>query len=67
VVEDVVTTGGQVRLSTAELRDRGALVEDVLCVVDRGAGGAEALTAEGLRLTALFTADELRAASGGRA
>jgi orotate phosphoribosyltransferase len=46
VVEDVVTTGGQVVLSAQELRRSGAAVEDVLCVIDRrprapsGAGGA---------------------------
>lgn len=62
VVEDVVTTGGQVRASTAELRQRGAIVEDVLCVVDRGEGGVAVLAADGLRLTALFTADDLRSA-----
>ncbi|OLT09795.1 orotate phosphoribosyltransferase [Pseudonocardia sp. CNS-139] len=59
VVEDVVTTGGQVLLSTAELRQRGARVGHVLCVVDRGEGGAENLAGAGLTLTALFTADEL--------
>jgi orotate phosphoribosyltransferase len=46
VVEDVVTTGGQVVLSAQELRRSGAAVDDVLCVIDRrprapsGAGGA---------------------------
>ena len=62
VVEDVITSGGQVAISTAELRDRGAVVDHVLCVVDRGEGGAERLAAVGLTVTALFTATELRTA-----
>src|SRR6202034_2775200 len=40
VVEDVITTGGQVVLSTEELRSRGALVATVLCVIDRRARGS---------------------------
>src|ERR1700752_3314003 len=35
VVEDVVTSGGQVLLSTDDLRARGAVVEHVLVVIDR--------------------------------
>jgi orotate phosphoribosyltransferase len=63
VVEDVITSGGQVALSTADLRDRGAIVDDALCVIDREEGGAENLASHGLRLSALFTAEELRAAT----
>lgn len=62
VVEDVVTSGGQVAISTAALRERGAVVEHVLCVVDREEGGGEKLAGVGLRMTALFTATELRSA-----
>ncbi|WP_413558245.1 orotate phosphoribosyltransferase [Bdellovibrio sp. HCB209] len=36
VIEDVVTTGGQVVLSTADLRSIGAVVSHVLCVIHRG-------------------------------
>jgi orotate phosphoribosyltransferase len=61
VVEDVVTTGGQVLLSCAELRDRGATVDTVLCVIDREAGGPEAFAAEGLALRALLTMSQLKA------
>jgi orotate phosphoribosyltransferase len=38
VIEDVVTTGGQAAASAGELRDRGALVDTVVCVVDRSDG-----------------------------
>jgi len=63
VVEDVVTTGGQVLLSTQDLRDRGAVVDTVLCVIDRESGGAEAFAAQGLELRALFRMSELLAAA----
>jgi orotate phosphoribosyltransferase len=63
VIEDVVTTGGQVLLSCAELRERGALVDTVLCVIDREAGGPEAFAADGLTLRPLFTMSQLKAAA----
>lgn len=68
VVEDVVTTGGQVVASTNDLRDRGAVVNEVLCAIDRrpepkpqhGAqAGAGKLEEAGLELLPLFTAAEL--------
>ncbi|TML89990.1 MAG: orotate phosphoribosyltransferase [Actinobacteria bacterium] len=62
VVEDVITSGGQVVMSCADLRERGAEVVRVLCVIDREAGGAAALEAAGLDLHALFTMTELVAA-----
>lgn len=59
VVEDVVTSGGQVVASCGDLRARGAEVDVVLCVVDRQQGGRERLAAEGLDLRALFTMADL--------
>jgi orotate phosphoribosyltransferase len=64
VVEDVVTTGGQVLLSCADLRERGAVVDTVLCVIDREAGGPEAFASDGLSLRALLTMSRLKAAAG---
>lgn len=64
VVEDVVTTGGQVLLSCADLRERGALIDTVLCVIDREAGGPEAFASEGLALRALLTMTQLTTAAG---
>ena len=61
VVEDVITTGGQVVLSTEELRARGALVTTVLCVIDRraqGNNGADKLAEAAISMRALFTLDE---------
>lgn len=63
VVEDVVTSGGQIVLSTVELRELGARVDAALCVIDREQGGAQALAAENIALTALLTAADLRAAA----
>jgi orotate phosphoribosyltransferase len=62
VVEDVVTTGGQVLLSCADLRARGGIVDTVLCVIDREAGGTEAFAAEGLALRPLLTMSAIKAA-----
>jgi orotate phosphoribosyltransferase len=64
VVEDVVTSGGQVVLSCGDLRDRGATVEHALCVIDREAGGPAALRDIGVDVRPLFTMSELKAAVG---
>lgn len=66
VVEDVVTTGGQVVLSTNDLRALGADVEHVLCVIDRSPDAGAALAAEGLTLHALLTRAQLDAAEARR-
>ncbi len=62
VTEDVVTSGGQVIESCRVLRERGAQIVAVLCVIDREAGGRENLAREGLKLHSLFTMGELRSA-----
>ena len=59
VVEDVATTAGQMLLSTKDLRDGGASVGHALVVIDRLAGGREALAGIGVELHALFTRDDL--------
>ena len=64
-VEDVVTTGGQVLLSTADLRAEGATVEACVCIIDREAGGAAAFAEIGLELRPLFTMTQLNAAARG--
>jgi orotate phosphoribosyltransferase len=63
VVEDVVTSGGQVVASCGDLRERGAIVEHALCVIDRESGGPEALAAIGVELRPLFTMTELETAA----
>lgn len=59
VVEDIVTTGGQIGRSTADLRAEGAEVRYALAVVDREQGGHDSLAKHGLDFQALFTASEL--------
>ena len=59
VVEDVITTGGQVVASTVALRDRGAVIDAVLCVIDRRGGDHTPLTDAGLTVISLFTAADL--------
>ena len=63
VVEDVVTTGGAVLTSCQRLVERGAEVSNVLCVIDREAGGPEHLQSAGLTLHALYRMSELKAFS----
>lgn len=60
IVEDVVTSGGQIKLSAQDLRSLGATVTDVMCVIDREAGGQANLEAEGLQLHPLFTMTDLK-------
>jgi orotate phosphoribosyltransferase len=66
VVEDVITTGGQVIISTGQLRALGALVDTVVCVIDRSPDHGAALAAEGLAMRALLTRAQLDAAEAMR-
>jgi orotate phosphoribosyltransferase len=59
LVEDVVTTGGALEEAVSALRDEGLVVRNAVCVVDREEGGSDALARLGVRLRALFRADEL--------
>jgi orotate phosphoribosyltransferase len=59
VVEDVVTSGGAVVDAARELRACGAVLDRVVCVIDREAGGRENLAAVGLTLDPLFTITDL--------
>ncbi|WP_131787675.1 orotate phosphoribosyltransferase [Protofrankia symbiont of Coriaria ruscifolia] len=63
LVEDVVTSGGAVVEAARVLREQGAIVEDVLCVIDRQEGGRDSLAALGLTLRAVLTRAELDAAA----
>jgi orotate phosphoribosyltransferase len=59
VVEDVVTSGGQVVVSTGQLRELGATVEHALCVIDRQEGGTESLAAHRITLLSLLARADL--------
>ena len=64
VVEDVVTSGGQVIESVGALRQLGADVARVVCVIDREAGGFDNFAAAGIEAAALFRMSELRPERG---
>ena len=61
VLEDIATTGQSAVDAAEALREAGAVVEDVLVVVDREEGAAENLADHDLELHALVTASELLA------
>ncbi len=63
IIEDVVTSGGQVVLSVKELRGRGAVIDTVLCVIDRRESGESGNLAEhDLNLISLFKKSDLESA-----
>ena len=60
VVEDTVTTGGSTVSAIERMREEGLEVVGVVCVVDRLAGGGDAIAdAAGAPFRALVTIDEL--------
>lgn len=59
IIEDVVTSGGAILDAVKELRDRGAVVNNVCCVIDREATGRSNLESVKLAFTPLFTKSEL--------
>ena len=59
LLEDVVTTGGALAEAVSALREEGLEVRNAVCVVDREEGGSDALARLGVRLRALFRAEEL--------
>ena len=64
LVEDVITSGGAVIDATHALRDAGATVDTVVCVIDRQSGGREKLADLGVEVRSVFTKAYLDAAAG---
>lgn len=62
IIEDVVTTGGQIIESANQLRQLGAIVENVMCVIVREDAAFEKLAAADLKLIPLFSMQELKEA-----
>lgn len=60
LVEDVITSGGQVIISADELRKHGAVIQYAVCVIDRQSGGKENLAKNNIELFPLFTMSELK-------
>lgn len=59
VIEDVVTTGGALLASCESLRAEGAVIDTVVCAIDREQGGVGNLLAAGLTLRAALTRSQL--------
>lgn len=59
LVEDVVSSGGAILDQVRVLRSDGSAVDQAVCVIDRRAGGQNALSDAGIALSALFTLSEI--------
>ncbi len=59
VIEDVITSGGQVIASARDIEEAGGKILGILCVIDREQGGEENLLSAGYKLTPLFRLSEL--------
>lgn len=64
LIEDVITTGGAVRDATRALREAGAVVELVVCAIDRSPDGENPLADVGLEVRPVLTKAQLDAARG---
>lgn len=68
VVEDTVTSGGSTTKAIERIREQGLEIAGVVAVVDRQAGGGEAIeAAAGAQYRVLVTIDELYPGRHGRA
>jgi len=59
IVEDVVTTGGAIIDGVTELRKLGALIDTVICVIQRNPKATDILAEHGLKLIPAFTMEEI--------
>ena len=60
IIEDVVTTGGQIIESVRELRQRGAQIDTVLCVILRDEKAIRILAEEGLKIIPAFSMEYIK-------
>ena len=60
IVEDVITTGGQAIEVAGKLKEEGAIVDTVICVVNRNPNASTNLAKEGLKLVQLFSLQEIQ-------
>ncbi len=65
IIEDVITTGGAVRDATNALREAGAVVDVVVCAIDRSPAGENPLADVGLEVRSVLTKAMLDAARAG--
>ena len=62
LVEDVVSSGGEIIARAEMLRADGVDVDTAICVIDRQTGGAEALRQQGIELRAALTMAQIDSA-----
>ena len=58
LVDDLITTGGSLRMSAAAVRAEGGVVTDAVVLLDREEGGRERLAEDGVTLHYLLRASE---------
>jgi orotate phosphoribosyltransferase len=63
VIEDVVTSGGQVVISTKDLKALGADITHALVIIDRKEGAREVLADAGIELISLINRDDFAASA----
>jgi orotate phosphoribosyltransferase len=59
IVEDVLTTGGQVLEAAQSLKDAGAKIDRIVAVIDRQEGARQNIESAGYVFEALFTTTDL--------
>jgi orotate phosphoribosyltransferase len=60
IIEDVLTSGGAVIQAVKALRGAGAIVQNVVCVLEHECGGEATLNEFGMELRRLFSMQELK-------
>ena len=60
VIEDVITTAGQVCISVNQMRELGLVVPHVVCAIDRQQGGTEKIAELNCSFSAAFTLQDLQ-------
>ncbi|MCL2749175.1 MAG: orotate phosphoribosyltransferase [Alphaproteobacteria bacterium] len=63
-LEDIITTARQVIKSVQAMREAGARIDTVLCLILREAAAIETLAKEGLTLKYVFTMDYIKKSAG---
>lgn len=63
IIEDVITTGGQVLTSVQDLRNSNAIIDTVVCSILRGKADSPEFEKANLKIKYLFTGDELKASA----
>jgi orotate phosphoribosyltransferase len=59
IVEDILTTGGQVLEAAQSLKDAGAKIDRIVAVIDRMEGARENIESAGYTFESLFTTQDL--------